>query len=302
MESKNAIGTLHGTVDGRPDQSACPATTSVSRLRARAVRVTAASVATFALLAWTAVALAAGSFRLRNSEVQEISGGWRVMTTIELPKAPPISHVPMKFIFTKTAVFERALVDNHSEPVFNRIVLQNQPPMVESIDVGFADASGKPFKKTIFDFSLTRARGYEAGEYKVQLRSSDGSEIGSPQTLTLKGDNPVVDRRSITFNASSSGIKKVESGVDGGVRASAGPSDEPAAIPSQEVEPVGTAAPFIPPEAYDKQPEEEVRERPKGCGGCALVSSADSKVELFWFGAGQAALGLAFLGRRRRRG
>ena len=34
-----------------------------------------------------------------------------------VPKPPPIAHQPMKFLFTKTAVFERSLVDGKSEPV-----------------------------------------------------------------------------------------------------------------------------------------------------------------------------------------
>jgi hypothetical protein len=32
------------------------------------------------------------------------------------PKAPPIAHQPLRFVFTKTMVYERSLVDGKSEP------------------------------------------------------------------------------------------------------------------------------------------------------------------------------------------
>ena len=102
-------------------------------------------------------------------------------------------HQTMKFLFTKTMVYERSLIDGKSEPVVNRTPLVNQTPSVESLEVDFADASGKIFKGTHFDFGLTRTRGYEAGEYKVEVRTSDGTTIGSTANLTLKGDNPVVE-------------------------------------------------------------------------------------------------------------
>ena len=55
----------------------------------------------------------------------------------------------MKFLFTKEAVFERDLVDGHGDtPVTNQMVLTNQTPNVESLDVDFADGSGKIFKGT----------------------------------------------------------------------------------------------------------------------------------------------------------
>src|SRR5262249_11525856 len=127
----------------------------------------------------TAEAAPVGTFRLKNNEVQEVSGAWHLYVTIELPKAPPTAHQPMRFLFTKTMVYERALIDGHAEPVLNRQALQNQSPSVESLDVDFADPSGKIFKGTRFDFGLTRTRGYEAGEYTVELRTSDGYTVGS---------------------------------------------------------------------------------------------------------------------------
>jgi MYXO-CTERM domain-containing protein len=254
----------------------------------------AAAVVFFALRAQ-----AAGSFQLRTTEVQEVSGGWHVIFgSITLPRAPSIAHTPMKFLFTKTMVYERALVDNSPQPVLNRTALVGQTPSVESLDVDFSDPSGKIYNRTRFDFSLTRTRGYEAGEYKLQVRTADGIDIGTPTTIILKGDNPVVDRRAMTFNAKESGIKKVDTGLDGGAKGPANPSDESnAAVPNNgEVVASGTAAPFIPADAFQKTPEEEAKEHPKGCG-CAVPGRGGSGTPLL----GGIPLALATAAARRRR-
>jgi hypothetical protein len=240
---------------------------------------------------------AVGTFKLKSTEASEVSGAWHIYVTLELPKAPLTAHQSMKFLFTKTMAYERALIDGHSEPVTNRQALQNQTPSVEALDVDFADPSGKVFKGTRFDFGLTRARGYEAGEYKVEVKTSDGTPIGGPQNLILKGDNPVVDRRAIAFNAKDPGVKKVE-GYDGGA---GGPKpDDATAAPSNmgEVTPTGTAKPFIPQEGYEKTPEEEIKQRPGGCG-CDVPGGVDTG-SLLWM-TPLASVGLAMLRRRRAR-
>ena len=176
-----------------------------------------AAAAMMVVLTAVTLAHAAGSFHFKSTEVQEVSGGWHLFVDISLPKAPSLPHMPMKFLFTKTVVYERALVDNHNDPVTNPQALVNQVPTIEDQDVDFADPSGKVFNRTRFDFSLARTRGYEAGEYKVQLRTSDGVDIGSSVRLVLKGENPIVDRRSMNFSAKeTNGIKKVDNGIDGG--------------------------------------------------------------------------------------
>lgn len=242
---------------------------SVSKTR-QALFALLAAIATF--LAFPRAAHAVGTFKLMSTESTEVSGAWRVRVTIELPKAPLTAHQTMKFLFTKTAVYERSLVDGKSEPVMNRQALSNQQPSVESLDVDFADPSGKIWKGTRFDFGLTRARGYEAGEYKVELRTSDGTTIGQSANMTLKGDNPVVDRRAMAFNAKEKTIKKVDA-YDGGTNQAK--NDDPA--PSNpnmsgpaEVTPVGTATGFVPKEGLEETEEEKIKTRPKGCG-CEVV-------------------------------
>src|SRR4051812_23363483 len=74
-----------------------------------------------------------GTFKLKSTEPTEVSGAWHIYVTVELPKPPLTAHQSMKFVFTKTMVYERSLIDGHAEPVLNRQALQNQTPSVESL-------------------------------------------------------------------------------------------------------------------------------------------------------------------------
>jgi hypothetical protein len=224
------------------------------------------AVLALAVLFASGSASATGSARLTRGTSDENGGAWRIRLTLDLGKAPTLAHVPLKFIFTKTMVYERALVDGSKDPVLNRISVRNDPPKIESMDVDFSNAMGKIWKGTSFDFSLPRDRGYEAGEYKLQVRTADGTDIGSPMTLVLKGDNPVQDRRSITFDAKKKGIEKVGDGADANKPPKNDENDTKFAMQSQEVEPSGPAPAFIPKEAFEKTDEEKIRDRPKGCG------------------------------------
>jgi hypothetical protein len=239
---------------------------------------------------------ATGKFSLKSKEVNEVSGGWHVYVTIELPKPPLTAHQPMKFLFTKTMVYERSLVDGKSEPVVNRQALQNQTPTVENLDVDFADPSGKIFKATRFDFSLGRARGYEAGEYKVELRTSDGITIGGTYDLILKGDNPPVDRRAMAFNAKEKSIKKVE-GYDAGANQAKNDDDTPAANNGPtEVTPMGTATGFVPKEGLQETEEEKIKTKPGGCGCDVPGRGGPLSAALFF----APVLGIGFVAFRRR--
>ncbi|WP_394843064.1 MYXO-CTERM sorting domain-containing protein [Pendulispora brunnea] len=267
-------------------------------------KVAPSSFLVFAFLSFLVLVLtsgdaaAAGSARLKTTEVQEVSGAWHIFVTVELPKPPLTAHVPMRFVFTKTAVYERSLTDNSKDPVVNRQTLAGQQPTAESLDVDFANPQGKIFKGTNFDFGLTRARGYEAGEYTVQIRTADGVDIGGPMRLTLKGDNPVVDRRSITFEAKKKGITKVGDEDAGAAKK----TDEaaPTTNYSGEVTPSGSAAPFVPKTAYDPTEEEKIKENPKGCG-CSvpgLASALNGSGGLMFL---SALAVLAGVSRRRRK-
>src|SRR5438046_346877 len=96
-----------------------------------------ALVALLMLVLFAPLAHAGGSFRLNSNEAQEISGAWRLRMRIELSAPPSLAHVPIKFMFTKQVVYERALVDGQKDPVINRQVLSNQMPQIVSMDVDF---------------------------------------------------------------------------------------------------------------------------------------------------------------------
>jgi len=271
-------------------------TSSNSRLLARALLALVAAIGAVLSIAMPADA-AVGTFKLKSTDVNEVSGAWHIYVTIELPKAPLTAHQSMKFLFTKTMVYERSLVDNQKDPVINRQALQNQTPSVESLDVDFADPSGKIFKGTRFDFGLTRTRGYEAGEYKVEVRTSDGVTIGAGANLILKGDNPVVDRRAMAFNAKEKSIKKVDA-YDAG--ANQAKNDEPVAANNGgpgEVTPTGTATGFVPKEGMQETDEEKIKTRPKGCG-CEAVGHTGPGAALFFL---LPILGIGVMAYRRRR-
>ena len=133
----------------------------------------------------------------------------------------------------------------------------------------------------------------------MEVRTTDGINIGSPPALTLNGDNPVVDRRSITFNAKDPSVKKVANyGLDGGANGAPQGDDSSGSRPSRtEVAPSGSAAPFIPQDAYQKTPEEEVKTRPAGCG--CFVAGQTGRASMA--GVGGFALGLSRCSPRRRR-
>lgn len=246
-------------------------------------------------------ASAAGSFKLKTTTVDEVVGsGWHLFMTIELPAVPPIAHQSMKFVFTKTATYKRMLVDGHDAPVITREVLSGQSPVVESFDVDFSDLTGKVFKITRFDFSLTRPSGFDAGEYRVDVRTADGVVIGGPQYLSLKGDNEVEDFRTMQFSAKDKSVKKVN-GHDAGASAGGNHSLPGSAGGNGEVTPTGNAQPFIPKEGFQRTTEEEIKTRPSGCG-CSVPGRNEglgnrSGVWLTSF----AGLGIAFFRVRRAR-
>jgi hypothetical protein len=116
--------------------------------------------------------------------------------------------------------YERALTEaSPDKPELVKKSLVNQQPINESMDVGFGDGSGKTFKGTKFDFVIRRDRGFEAGEYKLTIKKADGGQtMGQPIRLVLNGDNPVIDRRPISFVGD-------KAGKDGKAKAADKPKD-----------------------------------------------------------------------------
>lgn len=223
----------------------------------------------------------AGNFSIKTTSVAESNGVWHVKCRVDLPRAPGMMHIPMRFTFSKEAVDERAIMSKGADPVHHRMVLDTPPKQIQSMDVDFADASGKVFRSTYFEFDLRRDGGYfEAGEYLVSLSGPDG-DVGGSQRLTLTGDNPPVYRGAMDFASDSSGKKKkgnienVSSGLDGGqqVASNDDSSGSSAAPASTDVAPIGNGGDMVPSSAYNKTSEEEaVQGHPSGCG-CKAAGS-----------------------------
>lgn len=166
----------------------------------RGVLSLALFVATVCLFA--APASAANRVVWKQTKLEEQDKSWKVAIEVHLDRAPDIALMPVRFTFTPVSYFERALVDGRKDPVRREIPLNNQQPIVESVDVGFLDpGTGKTAKRTRFSFHITRDRGFEAGKYEVVVTDARSDrEFGGKTTLTLEGDNEVIDRRSMVFD------------------------------------------------------------------------------------------------------
>ena len=233
-------------------------------------------------------AFASGHVSLATREPVEADGKWKLQMTIDYGSIPQIPHVPMIFVFVPTVLYERALTDKSPDtPILNRIPLQNQQPINESLDVGFANAMGKVFKVTKFDFVIRRDHGFEAGEYELKIkREDDGVAVGQPFHLTLKGDNAVVDRRAIVF----AGEKKPKKADADKVADATPKKDSETSAPGQAADSDSDAgqadAPAPPP----------VPPMQGGCG-CRLASGNEPASPL---ALASLAFGVALLARRRR--
>jgi hypothetical protein len=244
-------------------------------------------------------ALAVGTAKAEKTTLDEADGRWKLKLVMDYGSQPDINFVPMLFIFTPTMLYERACTDeSKGKPVLNKIPLQNQQSINEQLDVGFSDGSGKTYKETHFDFLIRRDRGFEAGEYTLEIkRASDSKTMGSKIKLILNGNNKPVDRRAMTFagekpkndpcnppdDASNSG-----SGSD---TPKSDPTKEKPPPTNQDVRADGEIAPA--PEAAEPP---AVPPKQGGCG-CELANENDSTLAL-WKLLPLLGVGLFFARRR----
>jgi hypothetical protein len=249
----------------------------------------------------------ASTWALKTTEVTESSGEWHIKVRIDLSRPPQMMHIPMRFTFSKEAVDERAIMSKGAEPQHHRVVLETSQKQIVSLDVDFADPSGKVFKSTYFEFDLARKDGYfEAGEYTMVLAGPDGDIPGTGK-LILKGDNPPVYRGAMDFAGDPKDAKKkkgvnmenVSSGIDGGAQVAQNDTPSSAGPASTDVASAGPAPDMIGKGAYSATPEEEsVKDHPSGCG--CFVGGVDSGTGALGLGA-MGLLGLAIASRRSQR-
>ena len=194
------------------------------------------------------------------------------MMTILYGGKPVTAHVPMRFTFVPTAILENFLDDAHGDkPQKRKIPLVGQTPMQESVDVDFSDSRGKMSDRTRFDFNISRSHNFVAGDYSVTVHRPDGATVGTTQTLVLLGDNPVIDRRTISFVGAKKDKPAAAAGADAGAgeskTASAATGDQ-AAAPAGDTPPASAAE--TPPEdapnpaAAEKVPPPRTAADPSG--------------------------------------
>jgi MYXO-CTERM domain-containing protein len=245
-------------------------------------------------------ASAAGTINYVKKTIDEVNGGWKISMTIIYGGKPSTPHVPMRFSFTPTLILERYLDDAHGEkPQTRKIPLVGQLPLIESQDVDFSDPRGQIWDRTKFDFVVSRPHNFSAGEYSVTVKRADGVQVGTKQTLVFNGDNPVIDRRSITFVSSDTGKKK---GAGSGDNASADKAKEGASEPNAAA-PAAPASPAEVPPAdqaegtSDQADLEKVPPSSKGCG-CRTAGNGASRSGAGMLTAAVLGLGLSRLRRR----
>ncbi|MET0791367.1 MAG: MYXO-CTERM sorting domain-containing protein [Polyangiaceae bacterium] len=262
----------------------------------RSLFVIALALVSFAV---SSVAHAAGRVEWKGKSFKEREDkAWRLEVAIYMPKAPDVPHVPMKFEFQPQVYYERDMVDG-DKIVEHKVPLENHQALIESVDVGFLDSgSGKIEPRTRFSFKLTRAHGYEAGEYKVSIHDGRNDQaVGTPVTLIFEGENEIIDRRAMVF---SGGDKKKK---DTAKKDDAKSDDKPADADKKAEEDKPAASDDKPTDAAegDKKdaPSDEpqtIKEKPGGCG-CRLADNGTGSLS----GLGFAALALGSIVLRRRR-
>lgn len=231
-------------------------------------------------------AAAANRVVWKQTKIKEADKSWKVALEVHLDRAPDVAHMPVRFSFTAMSYFERALVDGRKEPVMRQIPLEHQQPIIEGLDIGFLDSgTGKTAKKTRFSFHVTRDRGFEAGTYEVKVTDArTGRDLGGKTTLTLEGENEVIDRRSMVFDDKPKAKKDEAPKAEKPVEKELNPDDPEfwAGGPTQAEEKQSA----LPPPAH-------MQERP----GCGCRVGEESSADVSAWALGMLVLGL--WGRRR---
>ena len=257
------------------------------------------------ILLCTSSAFAGGRIEWKSTAVKEREDkSWRLEVAIYMPKAPDVPHVSMKFEFQPTAYYARDMTDG-DKLVEHTVPLTDRQSLIESVDVGFLDSgSGKIEARTRFTFKVTRAHGYEAGEYKVTIRDTrNGQVVGTAQTLKFQGENETIDRRAMVF---ASKDKKKEEKKDGGDAGADKPKDDADGAkkeaPAEDAPKADASGADDKPAKSDGESKDDnapppVEGKPGGCG-CKLAGGGEHSGS-----AGLLALaGVAVLLARRRRG
>lgn len=178
-----------------------------------------------ALLVVIPAVAANGTITPASKTLPEAAGGWKMALTVKLPKKPDPAYQTFRFFFTPVVLYE-TFMDDTKPGEQTRALPQdkNTKPSVESLEVGFSDARNQVWDTTKFDFIIKRDRGFESGEYKVEVRDTNDRVIGSSFVVKLDGKNPMVDRRAMVMSGTP---RKKEAPKKEDQGPAAAPSDTP---------------------------------------------------------------------------
>jgi MYXO-CTERM domain-containing protein len=242
-----------------------------------------------AILLFPASALAFGNVQVKSTSLEEVDGRWKLEMDINYGSTPPMGHIPFDLVFTLNTYYEYSITDTDKEPVIRPKPMVNQQPQREGVDIAFADARNKIWPRTKFQIGIKRDRGFEAGEYTLQIkRADDGAILGQPIRLKLMGKNKLVDRRAIVFTAPPPKTKDAGAPSSEADAAASEPREEPAEAKSEEPSPADDTA--------AAPPAVEPRPGSHGCG-CRTAASSNAGAAALLL----AGLGAAVLARRRVR-
>jgi MYXO-CTERM domain-containing protein len=258
----------------------------------------AALACCLAVLLSAGSAFAIGRIQWDSTRLKENKAGtqssWRIEMKIFLPKAPDMASVPVKFEFKPVAYYERYLNDGDTTPKQRTVPTPDKQSIIESVDLGFMDpGTGKIENRTRYGFRITRAHGFEAGEYQVTVKDArNGVQIGTTTKLILEGENEVIDRRAMVFAGKDEGEadkkrKEEEEKKKAEQEAQMAQHDDPLAAREDEADW----------EEEEPEPSVPVEKKKPGACGCRTVSASGSAAG--W--ALPTLLGLALLARRRQR-
>lgn len=245
-------------------------------------------VAALAVLSLSSSALALGTVRLASNTIEEDDGRWKLKFTIDYGKTPDLPTIPMVFEFKQVVLFERSLTDDHPDtPVERRVPVPNATPINLPMDVSFSDVSGNLHRITKFTVPLTRDAEFEAGEYELTVRLARGGTLGGKTRVILKGNNKVINRKSIEFKADAPKPKPKSNAPE-----DIGGSSEPTAV-----EDMGPDLSDIPDDTGGETIEEPPPVEPKqgGCG-CRVAGTPTPA----WGWASLLLVAIPLLRRRRR--
>ncbi len=258
---------------------------SMRRLLAWACLLTVflmASMAMAARIQWK-------STRIQEKKITDDEGRWHIDITIYLDRAPDFANMPVKFEFKQQSSVERYMEGESDKIKTRTIPITTTQPIIESVDLGFLDPStGSIQKRTKFAFDISRAHGFEAGDWEVKITDGrNGAHLGSAR-LVLLGENKVVDRRTMSFATNEKKKDKKDGDAEGGDK-----SEDDKKKTADDYQMPGQEDDTDWPEEKSSKPP-PVEPKRSGCG-CRLVET-DAGPTGIWLGL---ALGSAWMLRRR---